>query len=1176
MPLGLQHLRDIDIPNAGGGEDECTDAVDIVAIHGLHEDSVTAWIEPESGILWLRDLVPLHVPKARILSFGYEASPSSYDDERIVEKIQGLAATLVADLEGDRSLENCQRRPIIFVCHGLGGVVVKKALAHSAGSTSSFVAHLNDIYISTFAILFFGTPHDRINIANWLFLESSKVSPVGLRRVGRLQSAPKEKFLELETITTQFAPLMKKFHTFFFWEGMPTDFGGHIDFFVDQSSAAPGIYDAPKCAIVGATHSQMVRLSESSPSYRTVLSALKRYCRLAPNIISHRWKEANDVTARARVNEAHELTDFRFNLPDKIKIPDPSILIADPSREETRNQYYFTRMLQSDNYIGRMDCYKRIREAFLSTDISFSMQGQKRFVVHGIAGSGKSQLCTNFAYDNRECYWGVFTIDATTPLLAAQSYSAIAKVGGLEGTENSGKYFLSQVREPWLLIIDNADSPDIHLPNLFPPGNRGHILVTTRNRDVQDYGNVGSIELGGLEEGEALYLLLKSARISTPWDVSIEAAGNEITKALGYLALAVKQAGTAISQKLCKLAEYLEFYQSYRKKRHRKSAISGTIPAEISPSSRQEDIYSAFDISFKYLEEKQTVESRDAIEILNIVSFYHFRNIGVDIFERALRNRQFSTTPSTLRQALAKRLQPPCLLPSFLKRGIADSDPLYVKAVLRELYMCSLINYEEGDRSFYLHPLVHTWARDRILPIQRKLWAHIALNTLMEAVTLPSEQDQEADTQFLREIIPHLDECITTSPIEIKDLKSRFGSFGIMATNLISPTRIYILRDQARTAAKCGYLYAQSGRFGQSVHYLSMVKDLTLQTLGYNNEITQKAMLFLADVLWGLGKLKSCITLQTQVVEARRKRLGASHRETLQAMAKLGHSFWLNGQYVESLRVLEDTARMSGEALGPEDLDTLIALDHLGVTLGSWQRYEESKALHDLVLGIRKDTLGEDNLETITTMSNLAMAMLDLEQREPAQRMINRVYEMRKQKLGKEHPYTLWALCYLSRAHAELGHLDQAEAMLLEGIAAGKRSLGDEHLGVLMGCGELARVYARQGRLHEAEELLLSTLERLKEFRGSEHYDYIYAMWKLGQLYELQGKASWALDTYRIAFENTATRLTKGHPLSRQIETRIFSLEGLSLPTTHDKGIDIEGDIINKQFSAEDSLLSSY
>ena len=772
-----------------------------------------------------------------------------------------------------------------------------------------------------------------------------------------------------------------------------------------------------------------------------------------------------------------------------------------------------------------------------------------------------------FIIDPRYSYWAVFTIDATTPQVAAESYSAIAKIGGLESTESSGKYYLSQVREPWLLIIDNADNPDLHLPSLFPPGNRGNILVTTRKRDFQEFGNVGSIELGGLEEDEALYLLLKSARIPTPWDSAIRTVGNEITKVLGYLALAVKQAGTAISQKLCSLTEYLGFYQYYRKKRQRASSgVSSTIPLKIDSSSQQDDIYSAFDLSFDYLERKQTVESQDAIAILNIVSFYHFRNIRVDIFERALRNQLTPSAPPSFWDALGRRLQPPTLLPHFLRRGVEDTDPLYLKIVLRELYMCSLINYEEGAEGFYLHPLVHAWARDRIPANQRKLWAHLALNTLLEAVTLPSEKGQETDSQFLRAIIPHLDECVAASPVDVKIFNSRLGKFGFIASSLILPTTVQILRGQARISAKCGYLYALSGRFAQSAHYLSMVKDVTVQTLGYNNAMTQKAMLFLADILWGLGQLKDCISLQRQVVEVRAKRLGASHRETLQAMAKLGHSYWLNGQYTESLVVLEGTARMSSEALGAKDLDTLLVLDHLGVTLGSWHIYEKSKALHEQVLEIRADILGEDNLDTLTTMSNLAMAMLDLGQRKPARQMMHHVYEMRKNKLGKEHPYTLWALCYLSKVHVELGYLKEAEDMLVGGIAAGKRSLGEEHLGVLMGCGELARVYARQGRLDEAEELTLITVRKVKESRHSEHGDYIFGMWKLGQLYELKGETTKALDVYRIALENTGPRLTKNHPLTKKIEMRITALDGCSFSAL-EKGANVANGIVDKQHS---------
>ena len=97
-----------------------------------------------------------------------------------------------------------------------------------------------------------------------------------------------------------------------------------------------------------------------------------------------------------------------------------------------------------------------------------------------------------------------------------------------------------------MLIIDNADNPDLDLAGLFPEGDRGHILITTRNPDFRRRGTDGSVELKGLKEQEALHLLLKRADVPRP---STEATGNEITRTLGYLALTLIQAGTSIFRK---------------------------------------------------------------------------------------------------------------------------------------------------------------------------------------------------------------------------------------------------------------------------------------------------------------------------------------------------------------------------------------------------------------------------------------------------------------------------------------------------------------------------------------------------------------------------------------------------------------------------------------------------
>lgn len=247
---------------------------------------------------------------------------------------------------------------------------------------------------------------------------------------------------------------------------------------------------------------------------------------------------------------------------------------------------------------------------------------------------------------------------------AKESFAMIGKLGGLGETESAGKFWLSELEDPWLLIIDNADNPDLDLELLFPETDWGHILITTRNPDFRAHGNAGSVELRGLKKEEALHLLLKHADVPRPWDTSTEATGNEITRALGYLAMAVIQAGTSIFRKICDLKEYLKFHNHYRNQRRARSS------SRSAPEDADKDVYSSFDFSITYLEGKKTVVSQDAVELLNMVGFYHFEHIRVDIFTRAVENRRKALTlpndrPFSVKihNAILSRLEPPPALP---------------------------------------------------------------------------------------------------------------------------------------------------------------------------------------------------------------------------------------------------------------------------------------------------------------------------------------------------------------------------------------------------------------------------------------------------------------------------------------------------------------------------------
>lgn len=684
---------------------------------------------------------------------------------------------------------------------------------------------------------------------------------------------------------------------------------------------------------------------------------------------------------------------------------------------------------------------------------------------------------------------------------------------------------------------------------MFPSGGSAHILVTTRNRDFSQEGTLGSLELKGLREDEAVQLLLTKADIPRPWDDPITKAASLITKALGYLALALIQAGTCVYRGVCKLGGYLDIHSEARQRLGKKQLST----CDDQPGNTIAAVYSAFDVSLGLLLKGPVATSRqDASDLLSIFGFFHFEFIPLDIFSRSVRKRDAELNSqnspakswtSNLVQGVIQRLSPPVALPRFLKPVEGKLDKARINWALAELQSLSFIRFD--GKYISLHPLVHAWARDRLSGSERYIWSTLALNTLMSSVSLPPESSSETDGSFHRDLLPHIDACLAEHGSPLKEEVRAMWKLRFQIAKLCQPTFLLIIRDQIQKHAKCGYVFAERGQFDKSAQHLEIVRDMLIKLLGYRGEKTMTAMLGLAGVYWGLGRLEEAIGLQQSVVNNRSHLFGVTHEATLQAMDQLGKSYWLHGQYREALELQQTTADHMRATLGTNNPQTLAALDNLGVTLGAWRKFQESFQVHDEVLTARlgMESYGSSHLDTLTTKSNLAMALLDLGKTTQAKNIMTEVYRERQKQLGKEHPWTLWALCYLAKVEIEMKCYQQAEELLTWGIEAGVRSLKEDHLGVLMGSGQLAQVYARTGRLDEAERLSLDIIRKIQPSRGTAHPDCVYAFWKLAQLYELKGAHEKAIEYCEMGLERADMRITRQHPLSRDLEQLLGKLQ---------------------------------
>lgn len=132
-----------------------------MAVHRLQGDAYQTW-KHANGSLWLRDFLPTDIPDARIMTFGYDSTVAFC---KSVADIEDKALELLNHLSDKRSpaAPGGLSKPIVFICHSLGGIVVKKALilAHECDSNLGY----KDILENTKAIAFLGVPHKGSDIA---------------------------------------------------------------------------------------------------------------------------------------------------------------------------------------------------------------------------------------------------------------------------------------------------------------------------------------------------------------------------------------------------------------------------------------------------------------------------------------------------------------------------------------------------------------------------------------------------------------------------------------------------------------------------------------------------------------------------------------------------------------------------------------------------------------------------------------------------------------------------------------------------------------------------------------------------------------------------------------------------------------------------------------------------
>ncbi|KAL7797264.1 Alpha/Beta hydrolase protein [Trichoderma ceciliae] len=306
--------------------------VDIVLVHGLNGDPGKTWTA-RNGTFWPTDLLPksLKGAQANVLVYGYNADVYCGRDDNSASDnfIHQHAQTLVTSLTLYRKSEGTFNNPIIWVCHSLGGILVKRALLYSNDLRAAHHEDYRSIFVSTYGIMFLGTPHTGSDAASWALVLQAMSDAViprkSLESESVLLRTLKKDNETLANINNHFLDIYQRFKIHMVHENHKTDIKGTKIMVVDPSSASPQL---PGVTYYGveATHAQLCKFENaSSPGFRALSTDIRQWVLEAPDFIAVRWDvEEHDKAARMQYEVQERMSGWMTPPAYATRTPSPA------------------------------------------------------------------------------------------------------------------------------------------------------------------------------------------------------------------------------------------------------------------------------------------------------------------------------------------------------------------------------------------------------------------------------------------------------------------------------------------------------------------------------------------------------------------------------------------------------------------------------------------------------------------------------------------------------------------------------------------------------------------------------------------------------------------------------------------------------------------------------------
>ncbi|KAF4635759.1 hypothetical protein G7Y89_g2352 [Cudoniella acicularis] len=1035
--------------------------VDVVAIHGIGVEPGRAW-STKTGFNWLKEesMLPSLIPNARIMAFGYNSI--WFGEDAVQLPLASAADNLLSALRSKRKKR--PSRPLVFICHCFGGLVVQKALC---------IAKLHDkrwpgIYASTTGVVFLGTPHRGTGtmLTTTVLLEAiaraRKVHSAVLNALHKESEVLTDLVNEFTSVCSD-ADYALKLYCFF--ETMSSKVLKIVDkkrteeeFVVDRASGTLHGYEQQGLPL---DHFSLNKFDEPDDNnFERVSDAIQSFVEASHDVMKRRQETMGLV-------------------PPPSSISSPTSL----AKPRPRGTLFQSPLPRDSNFVGRKDILQRIEQKFEEPD-------RHRVALCGHTGTGKTYTASEYAYRYIDTFPDakVLWISAQTAEQFEQSFKNIGILLGITGIKDPQnnplslvkRYLSQEAHGQWLMVIDGVDDPYTvgqnparKLKEYLPISRTGSILITTSNRlwaselvkISTEQQNDDILTLSALTKDEAT--LLVRGRLSA--DAASNDQISDLVEALNGSSIALAQAAAYIQNTKSTVKDYLTTFKARAPRLS--SDLSKETTGQDGPLNTQSCAVRAFEVLFEYVQ-KSSPESAELLQLICIFDLQFVR--------RFLLNNYFSN-----------------------KRQVADSLAILVRF---ELVTATL-----DDVSLTASRLVQQCTRAWLK--QENHEDYISQQALgLLAQIFPSAESEQWETcdilyPFAQSVL-----AFKPSPLKIHDRAQ-------LVLNISAYHSNFKRFDAAAKILEDSLKLQESGEKDEAL------VEKTKQSLKLCNDITQSAkegggtartpgqnLLLASKRASALNKVQDCMELSKPFMDAERlheveamsqealqeceasEALGVDHEDTIKIADSLAIAYQGQGRYAEALAVHQRILTWCEKNRSKNHLDTLRQKYNIALVYDCQGQYQEAERLYrEALAGAESNPLvGPNHPEALRMLCSLA-AVLDTQGHSAdAEKMFEKAREGQEEQLGYYHPDTLLTLHNLAISAQGRNDLNEAEERFLEVLEGQERTLGANHSATLRTLGNLAFNYQLKGENQKAENCYQLALEGQAKRLGEKHPDTIH------------------------------------------------------------------------------------